>query len=155
MDIFKKISKWDIGVLIIIFIELFLLLLHWEMFPKFVDIYYHFSVAKAFDLANGIVLHDFWEYAPMGRPHLYPPLFHILILFFMKISIKTEFLMKLISFLMFPILQVTSWIVFRKGEVIKWKCRNCGYIHEGEEAPELCPACKHSRAYYEVWTENY
>ena len=46
-------------------------------------------------------------------------------------------------------------IVFRKGDVIKWKCRNCGYVHEGEEAPELCPACKHSRAYYEVWVENY
>jgi len=46
-------------------------------------------------------------------------------------------------------------IVFKKDKVIKWKCRNCGYIHEGEEAPDLCPACKHPQSYYEVWTENY
>lgn len=36
-----------------------------------------------------------------------------------------------------------------------WKCRNCGYIHEGPEAPEICPACAHPRAYFERKTENY
>lgn len=46
-------------------------------------------------------------------------------------------------------------IVFRRDDVIKWKCRNCGYVHEGLEAPELCPACKHPKAYYEIWVENY
>jgi rubrerythrin len=45
--------------------------------------------------------------------------------------------------------------VFKKDKVIKWKCRNCGYIHEGKEAPESCPACKHPQAYYEVLEENY
>ena len=45
--------------------------------------------------------------------------------------------------------------VFKKDKVVKWKCRNCGYIHEGEEAPDLCPACKHPQSYYEVWVENY
>jgi rubrerythrin len=45
--------------------------------------------------------------------------------------------------------------VFRKSEKVKWKWRNCGYVHEGEEAPESCPACKHGKAYYEVWVENY
>lgn len=46
-------------------------------------------------------------------------------------------------------------IVFRKDNVIKWKCRNCGYVHEGNEAPQICPACKHPQAYYEVLCENY
>ena len=46
-------------------------------------------------------------------------------------------------------------IVFRKGNVIKWKCRNCGYIYEGEEAPKVCPACKHPQAYFEILAENY
>lgn len=46
-------------------------------------------------------------------------------------------------------------IVFVKGDVIKWKCRNCGYVHEGVEAPGSCPACKHAKAYFEVWMENY
>ena len=47
--------------------------------------------------------------------------------------------------------------VFKKPgkQVIKWKCRNCGYVHEGPEAPEQCPACKHPRAYYELLSENY
>jgi rubrerythrin len=45
--------------------------------------------------------------------------------------------------------------VFKKNEVVKWKCRNCGYVHEGKEAPELCPACKHVQSYYELLSENY
>lgn len=45
--------------------------------------------------------------------------------------------------------------VFSKDKVVKWKCRNCGYVHEGKEAPDMCPACKHPRAYYEVLDENY
>ncbi len=45
--------------------------------------------------------------------------------------------------------------VFKKEKVVKWKCRNCGYVHEGLEAPKLCPACKHPQSYYELWMENY
>ena len=45
--------------------------------------------------------------------------------------------------------------VFKKDKVVKWKCRNCGYIHAGPEAPKTCPACKHPQSYYELWTENY
>lgn len=50
---------------------------------------------------------------------------------------------------------VKNGSVFKKKEVVKWKCRNCGYVHEGEEAPKLCPACKHPQAYYELLAENY
>lgn len=45
--------------------------------------------------------------------------------------------------------------VFRRDTVIKWKCRNCGYIHEGKEAYRECPACAHPQAYYELMCENY
>ncbi len=45
--------------------------------------------------------------------------------------------------------------VFKKDKEVKWKCRNCGYVHKGKEAPEECPACKHPQAYYEVLAENY
>jgi rubrerythrin len=45
--------------------------------------------------------------------------------------------------------------VFKKNIPVKWHCTNCGYIHEGPEAPEECPACKHARAYYELLAENY
>jgi rubrerythrin len=45
--------------------------------------------------------------------------------------------------------------VFKKDAALEWKCRNCGYIHGGEEAPQVCPACAHPRAYFEVHCENY
>ena len=44
---------------------------------------------------------------------------------------------------------------FKKDTTIKWKCRNCGFIHEGTEAPEICLACAHGKAYFEVLAENY
>ncbi len=45
--------------------------------------------------------------------------------------------------------------VFRKNEKVTWRCRNCGYIHEGIEAPSECPACQHAQAYFELLGENY
>jgi rubrerythrin len=45
--------------------------------------------------------------------------------------------------------------VFKKDKIIKWKCRNCGHVYEGSEAPERCPVCDHARSYFEVWCENY
>ena len=45
--------------------------------------------------------------------------------------------------------------VFKRDSPIKWKCRNCGYVYEGDEAPERCPVCDHARSYFEVWCENY
>jgi len=45
--------------------------------------------------------------------------------------------------------------VFRKKASVKWHCINCGYVVEGAEAPQECPACKHPRAYYEVLAENF
>lgn len=45
--------------------------------------------------------------------------------------------------------------VFKRDEAVAWKCRNCGYVHEGNDAPDICPACAHPRAYYELFVENY
>ncbi|MBU2565851.1 MAG: rubrerythrin family protein [Candidatus Thermoplasmatota archaeon] len=45
--------------------------------------------------------------------------------------------------------------VFKKEGKVYWKCRNCGYIHEGNEAPEKCQVCAHPRAYFEILVENY
>lgn len=45
--------------------------------------------------------------------------------------------------------------VFKKDGKVIWRCRNCGYIHEAEEAPKMCPACAHPQAHFEVLGENY
>jgi len=50
---------------------------------------------------------------------------------------------------------VAAGEVFKKKTVVRWHCTNCGYIHEGPEAPKECPACKHAQAYYELLAENY
>ena len=50
---------------------------------------------------------------------------------------------------------IASGEVFKKKASVKWHCTNCGYIHEGPEAPKECPACKHAQAYYELLAENY
>ena len=45
--------------------------------------------------------------------------------------------------------------VFKKDTFVKWKCRNCGYVHEGKVAPQECPACAHPQGFYELLCENY
>jgi rubrerythrin len=45
--------------------------------------------------------------------------------------------------------------VFKREDPVTWRCRNCGYIHEGTEAPAACPACAHPQAYFEVLVESW
>jgi rubrerythrin len=45
--------------------------------------------------------------------------------------------------------------VFKRDEKVVWKCRKCGFLHEGTVAPKLCPACKHDQSYFEIEAENY
>ena len=45
--------------------------------------------------------------------------------------------------------------VFKKDAKVVWRCRNCGYVHEGEEAPKVCPACAHAQAHFELLAENW
>ncbi len=45
--------------------------------------------------------------------------------------------------------------VFKRGDKVVWKCRNCGFIHEGTVAPKMCPACLHPQSYFEIKESNY
>jgi rubrerythrin len=51
--------------------------------------------------------------------------------------------------------KVKEKTVFKSVKPIRWKCLNCGYIHEGTEPPAKCPACNEPRAFYEPWCQNY
>ena len=46
-------------------------------------------------------------------------------------------------------------VVFKSDKVTVWKCRNCGYVFVGEEAPEVCPVCNHPRSFFEIQATNY
>ena len=50
---------------------------------------------------------------------------------------------------------ITDGLVFKREKPVRWVCRNCGYVQEGPEAPELCPACAHPQSYYELEAANY
>jgi len=50
---------------------------------------------------------------------------------------------------------VEAGTVFKKKEKVVWRCRNCGYLHEGTEAPDSCPACAHPQAHFELLAENW
>lgn len=50
---------------------------------------------------------------------------------------------------------IEDGLVFKRSEKVSWRCRNCGYVHEGLEAPALCPACAHPQAHYEVLMEKW
>ncbi len=50
---------------------------------------------------------------------------------------------------------LTEGLVFKRKKPVRWVCRNCGYVHEGTEAPEVCPACGHEQGYFELEAVNY
>ncbi len=51
--------------------------------------------------------------------------------------------------------EVEHGTFFMKEETVRWKCRNCGHIHEGKEALKICPVCKHPQAYFELIEDHY
>jgi len=50
---------------------------------------------------------------------------------------------------------INAGTVFKKDKPVKWRCINCGYVHEGPEAPDACPACAHPQAHFELLGENW
>ncbi|MCK4682895.1 rubrerythrin family protein, partial [Candidatus Bipolaricaulota bacterium] len=50
---------------------------------------------------------------------------------------------------------IEAGTVFKKDKPVVWRCRNCGYLHTGTEAPEVCPACAHPQAHFEILAENW
>ena len=50
---------------------------------------------------------------------------------------------------------IKDGVVFKKEKPVRWVCRNCGYVHEGPEAPAVCPACAHPQAHFELEAINY
>ena len=50
---------------------------------------------------------------------------------------------------------IDAGLVFKRPETHEWKCNNCGYIHTGPNAPDMCPACAHPKDHFEIFVENY
>ena len=109
----KRLNRYDGLAMGIILVSTLLSLWRLNIFPVFVDIFYHMSVTKGFSIAGGIVLHDFWEFAPLGRVHLYPPFLHV-IMGFMYRFLPMITVGKIISFIMFPLVQLSVFLYVRE-----------------------------------------
>lgn len=105
--------SWDLYSCAIICLFTFIQALSWDLFPFFIDIYYHLAVMFGFNTAGGYTPYGFWEYAPVGRPHLYPPFFHIIILGLFKFGLSKMFIARLFSLIMFPLAGVSIWLFIR------------------------------------------
>ncbi len=104
----------DIISLVYIAFLIVLLIIRWHIFPVFIDIYYHLAVMQGYNLAEGITKNAYWEFAPFGRPQLYPPLLHLLMLILYKFHISLPFIAKFTSFIMFPLTLLTEWWIVKK-----------------------------------------
>jgi len=110
-----KKGLWDFFSIGLILITISLIVIRRDNFPIFVDIYYHLSITEMFDQAGGVVIHDFLQYAPIGRSHLYPPFLHILMLGAYKMGLSMDALGRLVSAVMFPLTMVSCWLLVRRA----------------------------------------
>ncbi|MBI3317706.1 MAG: DUF2029 domain-containing protein [Candidatus Omnitrophica bacterium] len=103
--------NWGLGAALILFAVAVLAVAQWPAFPYFLDSYYHLSVIQGFREAGGPVLHAFWEAAPEGRVHLYPPLFHLSFLPLAFLKVPPLVMAKLWCWAALPALLWAAWSV--------------------------------------------
>src|SRR3990167_1371545 len=89
--------SWDFYSKLMILSYCLLQFIRWPLLPQFMDIYYHLLTAWGFIQAGGYSGWDFWQYAPAGRIHIYPPLLHIVLAFFIKSGISKIILVKFLE----------------------------------------------------------
>ncbi len=94
--LFANVS-WGFASLVVGLVFFVLQIARWRILPQFMDIYYHLHTAWGFLQAGGYSGWDFWEYAPYGRVHIYPPLFHIILALLFKLGANKLILAKLVE----------------------------------------------------------
>ena len=105
---------FDILAVLFMLLCLTLVLANLSMFPVFIDIPYHMAVTRGFREAGGVVTWDFWDAAPAGRPHIYPPLLHVGMSMFEDAGLSAETTATLVCVLMFPLVLLSMWWAMRK-----------------------------------------
>lgn len=107
--------SWDFLSWMIILIYCMFQAVRWPILPQFMDIYYHFLTAWGFIQANGYSGWDFWQYAPVGRTHIYPPFFHIILAFLIKSGINKVILAKIFESVTPALFLIVLWRFMRKA----------------------------------------
>ena len=109
-----KEPAWDLYSAAILAVFCFFQVMQWPLLPKFMDIYYHLFVMKGFAQAGGYVTRSFWEYAPVGRPHLYPPFLHLLMLGLYKLGLSEMTIARLVECALYPAVLAVQWVVLKR-----------------------------------------
>ena len=110
-----KDPRWDYYSLLILASFCTLQIIRWQLLPQSMDIYYHLLTAWGFIQANGFSGWDFWEYAPFGRVHIYPPAFHIILALFIKLGINKIILAKFFETATPLIFLIILWNFFKEN----------------------------------------
>lgn len=100
----NDVSRWTLYGWALVLLYALFQALQWPLLPRFLDIYYHLGVMKGFADAGGYVTTAYWEYAPAGRPHLYPPLLHIWMWMVYKLGLDAITVGRLVDCVSFPAL---------------------------------------------------
>lgn len=111
----KKSFSWNFYSKVIILAYCALQVLRWRLFPQFMDTYYHLLAAWGFIQAGGYSGWDFWQYAPVGRVHIYPPVFHIILALLIKLGINKIILVKFFETAAPVIFLIVLWRFLRKN----------------------------------------
>jgi len=110
----RRKNTYDILSLLLLAIFLVLIAVNLSMYPVFLDIPYHMAVTGGFQEAGGVTTWDFWDFAPEGRPHIYPPLLHVSMSLMMDVGLSMEFVATLVCLAMFPLILLCLWWSMRK-----------------------------------------
>ena len=111
----KEGLSWDCFSLAVFLVYTLLQVLRWRILPQFMDIYYHILTARGFIQAGGYVGWDFWQYAPVGRVHIYPPFFQIVLAILIKSGANTVILAKFFETAMPLIFLAVLWMFIRRN----------------------------------------
>lgn len=110
----RRRDVFDILAVLFMLLCLALVLANLSMFPVFIDIPYHMAVTRGFREAGGVVTWDFWDAAPAGRPHIYPPLLHVGMSVLEDTGLSAETTATLVCVLIFPLVLLSMWWAMRK-----------------------------------------
>ncbi len=108
-----KYSRFDLASIIIIVLILIFSLIRFYELPQWIDAYYHLSVANGFIESGGWIGQDWWSFAPAGRPHVYPPLYHLILVLLMKMGIGGLNAIRLLEVSILPLAFFGLWYTLR------------------------------------------
>lgn len=109
-----RLGIWDVLSLLFMLLVLALILANHSLYPVFLDAPYHMAVTRGFREAGGVTTWDFWDFAPAGRPHLYPPLLHVGMSFLEDMGLSEATTITLVCMFMFPLIMLALWWAMRQ-----------------------------------------